>query len=1128
MFRPQASTEGDVDDASNEAREYLQGLLRLTPEQQEELWDYVLGSSNILNQERRTDFPSNYIEFLRILGSIFKKFGIVPEDIPHTLFFQRVRTLCDKGSHRALFDTKFLSFLKQKLYGNRNLPIPLDATSLSQHTRRSLESRQKAIENITWRLNVEFVTKQLVSKSYKRQPQYGSLFPIWVNALSAAIAIERRQCPQSVLQFPLASNQTALVTLSSFLTLMTQPASQRASHRDKTPEQLQNFLDEEHFKLLEENEHLAELVLEDPENEAVEFKEQSYSDSLAPEPETKRTLNPAPLDTIANRDKAGENVVPSIRLVKGIARALQDQLALGEHKMANKKSARCDQVPYDAEHLTGSSSHNTEAQFSWTMAHAVKVGSLLLDKLIRVLYISLPIDEARRVVDARTAMSKYYKKKEDAAEKAAILANSLWIGDDCYHQFSAQPLVRPRYEIPTTSLESASVIPFSQAITSSRSDFMVVPDAVWKSGTTPSRVWVQAFRHRVIRLGLNKSLGLVIMPDITRRVLQDNVLNKLLREHSVPYQPMIVPALPWDPHTNRGAYYMHPPHFVRTMAWSHQFSQRLTGNSDDLQKLADTVTRLGHVPWRIHSPTLSIVEKMWQGGGDIVGIPRSSLFPAVKPPDIQSDISEERDNQIRLFRQERYKTRTANRRLASDIPSFLLRLNTAKCFNHVPRLYFPHALDFRGRAYPVPPHLNHQGGDLARSLLVFAEPKRLGASGLRWLKIHVAGLFGHDKKTLQEREAWTTSHLHVFSAVAKDPLSASSMDFWCGADKPWQALTASFELARVFASDSPEDAESSLPIHQDGTCNGLQHYAAIGRDVEGGKSVNLYPSDAPADVYTAVMHECERKIERLASNNLSDDMLLGRPRHTLARFVLDHNLLVRKVVKTTVMTICYGVTQFGANEQVEKHLIAQHGEIVTSEPLLARALGRLIAATIIQSVDTLFVNAMRIKKWLDDISVACSLAGITVSWIAPSGLPCIQPYVDKRTRSIATKLQCMSIPVEERFQKINKRKQKAGLPPNFIHSLDASHMLFVAQRCFDQGLRFAAVHDSFWTHAADVDVMNRITREEFVRLHSMPLLNNLYTTLCYRGVGALGKLDPPPKVGKLDLSEILRSTYFFS
>jgi hypothetical protein len=32
-------------------------------------------------------------------------------------------------------------------------------------------------------------------------------------------------------------------------------------------------------------------------------------------------------------------------------------------------------------------------------------------------------------------------------------------------------------------------------------------------------------------------------------------------------------------------------------------------------------------------------------------------------------------------------------------------------------LWFPHNMDFRGRVYPIPPHLNHMGSDLAKSLL---------------------------------------------------------------------------------------------------------------------------------------------------------------------------------------------------------------------------------------------------------------------------------------------------------------------------------------------------------------------------------------------------------------------------
>jgi len=48
---------------------------------------------------------------------------------------------------------------------------------------------------------------------------------------------------------------------------------------------------------------------------------------------------------------------------------------------------------------------------------------------------------------------------------------------------------------------------------------------------------------------------------------------------------------------------------------------------------------------------------------------------------------------------------------------------------------------------------------------------------------------------------------------------------------------------------------SPSPLHQDGSCNGLQHYAALGRDVVGATSVNLMPCDVPQDVYSGVAQQ---------------------------------------------------------------------------------------------------------------------------------------------------------------------------------------------------------------------------------------------------------------------------------
>lgn len=69
---------------------------------------------------------------------------------------------------------------------------------------------------------------------------------------------------------------------------------------------------------------------------------------------------------------------------------------------------------------------------------------------------------------------------------------------------------------------------------------------------------------------------------------------------------------------------------------------------------------------------------------------------------------------------------------------FLLRLHVAQELRDAPRLFFPHNLDFRGRAYPMHPYLHHMGDDVSRGLLTFADGKPLGQHGLAWLFTHVS------------------------------------------------------------------------------------------------------------------------------------------------------------------------------------------------------------------------------------------------------------------------------------------------------------------------------------------------------------------------------------------------------
>ena len=57
-------------------------------------------------------------------------------------------------------------------------------------------------------------------------------------------------------------------------------------------------------------------------------------------------------------------------------------------------------------------------------------------------------------------------------------------------------------------------------------------------------------------------------------------------------------------------------------------------------------------------------------------------------------------------------------------------------------------------------------------------------------------------------------------------------------------------------------------------------------------------------------------------------------------------------------------------------------------------------------------------------------------------------------------------------------KQKSAFPPNFIHSLDSTHVMYTAMQCAKENITFAAVHDSYWTHPSSVKRINEILRDK--------------------------------------------------
>ncbi|KAH3680771.1 hypothetical protein WICMUC_000122 [Wickerhamomyces mucosus] len=571
--------------------------------------------------------------------------------------------------------------------------------------------------------------------------------------------------------------------------------------------------------------------------------------------------------------------------------------------------------------------------------------------------------------------------------------------------------------------------------------------------------------------------------------------------------PMLVKPRPWTA-WNNGGYLYSQGFLIRSKDAPEQMAY-LKASSDNLQGVFDGLNVLGNTAWTINERVFNIISHFWNKGEEFLDIPKiQEGFVAPPMPSTDSDPSV-----IYAYKSQLKKLRTEFNNNRSTRCDANYKLEIARAFLGE-KMYFPHNLDFRGRAYPLSPNLNHLGNDLSRGLLIFWKGKELGPKGLDWLKIHVSNLFGIDKAPLNERIQYVNENLDKVFKTADDPIGYQ--DWWTTADKPWQALASVIELANALRSPDPEKFISHQPVHQDGTCNGLQHYAALGGDVEGATQVNLVPGDRPADVYSYVANLVIKRLEKEASKG-----------DEVAKLLKDK--IKRKVVKQTVMTNVYGVTYIGATNQIDKQLT----DIFPGEDTYQYSI--YLTKHVFACIRELFEGAHLIQDWLAlcakivSSSVRIDLDPkqivqrgeipphmASVIWTTPLNLPIVQPYRSISRKQITTNLQTIYITDPFAMNPVDSRKQMAAFPPNFIHSLDATHMLLSAIACSKAGLEFASVHDSYWTHAGDVETMNSNLREQFIKLHEVDLIEKLKLEFDqrYRGFLQVIKIPRTSEVAK--------------
>lgn len=579
--------------------------------------------------------------------------------------------------------------------------------------------------------------------------------------------------------------------------------------------------------------------------------------------------------------------------------------------------------------------------------------------------------------------------------------------------------------------------------------------------------------------------------------------------------PTLIPPAVWPERLYGGGYHTEAvrPKFLVT-GCSREHRSELSASKMPLVMRA--VDALQNTRWQVNTDVLAVLREALSHNMEIADLaPSEDPQPPHRPLEVESD--EEVRKKWRSEMRDHYSslTRLKSARLRQNV-----LLETAGRFAAEDTIYYPHQLDFRGRFYPIPHGLQPQGNDLTKALLRFANPVPLGSEqAADWLAIHGANVWGEDKVSLEERIEWVEDNEDRIVRSAEDPLGYL---WWTEADKPWCFLAFCLEW-RQYLIEGLRFA-SRIPVALDGSCNGLQHFSAMLRDPIGGAAVNLVPSDRPQDIYQRV---ADRVMEKLREEAKAD-----HEKAWMAEAWLQFGIN-RKVTKRPVMVLPYGGT-FKSCMQYVREAVKERfdaGEVNPFGDDWKLAVGYL-APLVWSSIGDVVVAAKAAMDWLQTAARVCTKAGYPLKWTTPSGFVAYQDYRDLKQRRVKTRLHgnLVYLVHTEETDKLDSRTNASSISPNFVHSLDASAMVFTINMMMDQGIdSFAMIHDSYGVHAAHTEALAQTLRQAFVQMYKRDVLQDFLEGLrTYIPEEVLVDLPPLPKTGSLDISSVLRSDFFFA
>lgn len=627
------------------------------------------------------------------------------------------------------------------------------------------------------------------------------------------------------------------------------------------------------------------------------------------------------------------------------------------------------------------------------------------------------------------------------------------------------------------------------------------------------------------------------------------------------YSPCVVQPRDWKSPKD-GGYYM--PEVSRTLPLVNtnrrRHLKRMT--KEQMPQVYAAVNALQAVEWEINTDVLEVAKAVREADLGLA-MPQTSPFVAPESPvppefdglrgaELKAAMHPDQYAEFSDWKDESRKVHELENTRASKFLTMNRTLKAADDFKRYPKMHFVYTVDSRGRVYCRSTQASPQGDDLQKALARFHNAKELGEHGRYWLAVQGANTWGEDKAPFDDRVAFIESMEEDIRDIATDPLTFTE---WAGADEPWQFLSWALEWNALLewedAGKPAAEFSSKTAVAQDGSCSGIQHYSAMLRDRRGGAEVNLTDAGAPQDIYRAVAEVTERKMQEIVNGESELEVKQqgkAMPQDKLQAFCkawLGFGIN-RDLTKRPVMILPYGGTHDSTKKYTEEYL----SDLEQAENVKAKAEKRLpnpvhpfgdraselprgqavaiFASVLWKSIGEVVVAAKEGMKFIQRVVAEVAKEDKAVEWTTPTGFIVEQCLFEQSSKQVKTKLLGgISPSLAADGDKISVKDMRSSSAPNFVHSMDASHLVMACNRMKDKGIdSIAVVHDSFGTHAGDTQVLRESLSDTLIELYS----NNVLEDLKASAEDTIkGEIDiDVPFIGTLDLEETRRSLYAFA